>query len=378
MRLEHLADVHARRHAKRIEHDVDRRTVFQVRHVFHRHDGRDDALVAVSAGHLVARLHAALHGQVDLDHLEHARGQIVARGDLDALLFEALVESLLLRLDALGRRFQLGVGILLIDADLEPLLARQRIQVLGGDLGAGLELLRPARGGVIQQHAAHALVQVVLEDAALILQVLAHPLDLGLLDRLRPRVLLDAVAREHAHVDHGAVHARRHAQRGVLHVGGLLAEDGPQQLLFRRQLGLALGRDLADQDVAGPHLGTDEGDSRLIELGKRGIADVGDVGRDFLGPELGVASDAGELLDVDRREAILLHHALGDQDRILEVVAVPGHERDQHVLAQRQLAQIVEGPSASTSPRAIVSPAFTSGRWLMQVFWFERVYLVRL
>ena len=36
----------------------------------------------------------------------------------------------------------------------------------------------------------------------------------------------------------------------------------------------------------------------------------------------------------------------------------------------------VEGPSASTSPRLIESPAFTSGRQLMQVFWFERVYLV--
>src|SRR4030067_1159269 len=35
-------------------------------------------------------------------------------------------------------------------------------------------------------------------------------------------------------------------------------------------------------------------------------------------------------------------------------------------------------PSASTSPLAIKSPTFTSGFWLMLVFWFERVYLVRL
>ena len=38
----------------------------------------------------------------------------------------------------------------------------------------------------------------------------------------------------------------------------------------------------------------------------------------------------------------------------------------------------VDAPSAITSPRAITSPIFTSGRWLMLVFWFERVYLVRL
>ena len=53
----------------------------EVRHVFDRHDGRDHTLVAVAAGHLVAGLHAALDGQVDLDHLEHARGEVVAASE---------------------------------------------------------------------------------------------------------------------------------------------------------------------------------------------------------------------------------------------------------------------------------------------------------
>jgi hypothetical protein len=44
----------------------------------------------------------------------------------------------------------------------------------------------------------------------------------------------------------------RDLERGVAHLAGLLAEDGPQQALFGRLLGLALGGDLADQDVAGP------------------------------------------------------------------------------------------------------------------------------
>ena len=43
---------------------------------------------------------------------------------------------------------------------------------------------------------------------------------------------------------------------------------------------------------------------------------------------------------MDRREAVFLDDALRDQDRVLEVVAVPGHERDQHVLAKRQFAQV--------------------------------------
>jgi len=39
--------------------------------------------------HLVARLQAALDRQVDLDHLEHARGQLVALRELLALLSNA-------------------------------------------------------------------------------------------------------------------------------------------------------------------------------------------------------------------------------------------------------------------------------------------------
>ena len=39
---------------------------------------RHHALVAVTAGHLVARLDAALHGQEHLDHLQHARREVVA------------------------------------------------------------------------------------------------------------------------------------------------------------------------------------------------------------------------------------------------------------------------------------------------------------
>ena len=59
----------------------------------HRNDGGDHALVAVTAGHLVARLHAAFHRQVHLDHLEHAWRQIIARGDLGSLLLKALFRT---------------------------------------------------------------------------------------------------------------------------------------------------------------------------------------------------------------------------------------------------------------------------------------------
>ena len=49
VRLQDLPDVHAARHAERVQHDVDRRAVREERHVLFGHDAGDDALVAVAA-----------------------------------------------------------------------------------------------------------------------------------------------------------------------------------------------------------------------------------------------------------------------------------------------------------------------------------------
>ena len=134
--------------------------------------------------------------------------------------------------------------------------------------------------------------------------------------------------------------ARRHAERRVAHVGGLLAEDGAEQLFLRRHRAFALRRDLADQDVARLHLGADIDDARLVEVLQRLFRDVRDVARDFLRPELGVARHHLEFLDVDRGEDVVADDPLGEQDGVLEVVAVPRHERDEHVAAERQIAEI--------------------------------------
>ena len=91
--LEDLTDVHARRHAERVEHDVDASAVFEIRHVLDRNDARNHTLVAVTAGHLVARLDLALGRDEDLDHLHHARRKFVAALQLVDLVDEALLEQ---------------------------------------------------------------------------------------------------------------------------------------------------------------------------------------------------------------------------------------------------------------------------------------------
>ena len=266
MRLEDLADVHAARHAQRIEHHVDVRAVLQVGHVLDRHDHRHHALVAVPAGHLVARLDLALHGHEDLDHLHDAGRQLVAALQLVDLVDEAPLQALLGVLVLLADGLDLGHGGLVGQPDLPPLAARQLAQHLLGDDGALAGILRPLGGFLAQQRRLQARIDVAVEDLQLVVAVLGEALDLLALDRHGALVLLDAVAVEDAHLDDRAVDARRQAQRGVAHVGGLLAEDGAQQLLLRRHRALALGRDLADQDVARVHLGADEDDAGLVEV----------------------------------------------------------------------------------------------------------------
>src|SRR5439155_1401537 len=56
--------------------------------------------------------------------------------------------------------------------------------------------------------------------------------------------------------------------------------------------------------------------------------------------ELGRARVDLVLVDVDRGEHVLLDQALGDDDRVLEVVALERHERDEHVRAEGELAVV--------------------------------------
>ena len=74
------------------------------------------------------------------------------------------------------------------------------------------------------------------------------------------RELVTVVARQHANVDHLAGLAVRHLEAGVADLAGLLTEDRSQEPLLGRELGLALRRDLADEDVAGADLGADADD----------------------------------------------------------------------------------------------------------------------
>ena len=101
-----------------------------------------------------------------------------------------------------------------------------------------------------------------------------------------------------------------------------------------------LRRDFADQHVAGVHFRADVDDARFVEASELLLRQVRDVARDFLGAQLGVARHHHQFLDVDRGVAVFGDDAFADEDRVLEVVAVPRHEGDEHIAAKREIAEI--------------------------------------
>ena len=199
VRLEDLTDVHTRRHAERVENDLDRRSVGEVRHVLFRQDARDDALVTVAAGHLVADRQLALHGDVDLHHLDDAGREFVALLHLADLLVGDLAQHVDLTrghlLDLVDLLVDAGVLVGVADA-LEvagadsSMVSRLRMSPLESSFLLVRSSCRSARTSFAPRMRFEALEALVGENADLIGEVALQLLDLLVLDLLGALVLL--------------------------------------------------------------------------------------------------------------------------------------------------------------------------------------------
>ena len=318
--LEDLSDVHARRHAERIQADVDRAAVGQVGHVLFRKDPRDHTLVAVATGHLVAHRELAFDGDVDLHHLEHARRQLVALLESGDLLVEH-------RPDHVRRAvFDVGEDTLHLILALCGLVGHLDVAVQrrSGHLGQGWHGVtvspvvepglpapcarrRRALAAVLpfQEQIADLRISALSpDDADLVLLVLAQPLDLLLLrspSRARPsrrRGARTPVRRSPIPDTPGGTRNE---------VSRTSPAFSPKMARSRRSSGEScvspLGVILPTRMSSGLHLGADAHDARLVEIGFSASSPTfGNVAGDLFLAELGVAGDALELLDVDRGE----------------------------------------------------------------------------
>ena len=323
------------------------RTVLQVRHVLFRKDAGDDALVAVTAGHLVADLQLALDGDVDLHHLDHARRKLVALGEAIDLVAEVLfanaddvfeLAQLLLRFPRRSSRRGISPQYLrgissragLVDglrpSGEGPCPCRRRAcrssSARRASSGCGG---RTSRGG-----SSISSSRVLLEAGALVClrcRVARSSFSVPLREKMRALMTMPPTP------------------------GGTLSELSRTSPAFSPKIarrsfssgescvspfGVILPTRMSPGFTSAP-MRTMPRSSRSLRASSPtfGMSRV----TLFLA-ELRVAGDALELLDVDRGEHVVLGDALGDEDRVLEVVALPRHERDEHVLAERELAHV--------------------------------------
>src|SRR5512139_1611308 len=219
----------------------------------------------------------------ELDAVAVGQGRAEQAGDL---LLAGTVED--------GGR-HVGAGLTLVRADrLEALLPLRLVAV---DLPAGLrdppevclEHLADVHAAGHAQRVEHDVDRrAVLEerhvldgqdlgDDALVAVTAGQLVTVGDLALLRDvdadqlvdagRQLVALVTVEDLDADDLAGLAVRHLERGVADLARLLAEDRAEQALLGGQLGLALGRHLADEDVAGDDVGADADDAALVEVG---------------------------------------------------------------------------------------------------------------
>ena len=77
MDLKHLPDIHTGRHAQRVQHDIQRASVRQERHILHREHAGNDTLVTMASCHLISDGDLSLLRDVDAHCLVHARRQLI-------------------------------------------------------------------------------------------------------------------------------------------------------------------------------------------------------------------------------------------------------------------------------------------------------------
>src|SRR5690606_4628521 len=166
-----------------------------VRHVFHRRDPRDHALVTVTAGHLVAGLQTTLNGQVHLDHLQYARRQLVTLRQLLALLFEGKVELVAFLLQRFFRLLQNDRVFFVGQTNVKPLPAVQIRQVFLRQRRALGQLTRTTVDSFANQEFTDPIKGIVFNNTQLVIQVLTIAAQFVVDNGLGALVAFDAFTR---------------------------------------------------------------------------------------------------------------------------------------------------------------------------------------
>ena len=348
MDFKHLTDVHTRRHAHRVQKNLERTAVFSERHVFDRNNLGNATLVTVTTCHLVTDGEATLLRDVDLDALQNARLEFVTLRDLVDFLFHRAGQGI----EVVASHEDEGKNLVL-EVFVTGHERRHRGNLRHVDHGEVLFVVNLAFAdqefmGFVVHDLAGSLATEEFEQvfAAGFLDLVDLDLEIGtdVLNRflilfLALLVGLVLLAEDAGFKNH-ALHSRRSLEGRITDVAGLFAEDGAEQAFFRREFGFTLRGDLTDEDIIGADFGTHADHAVFVEVAERIFADVRDFAGEFFRTALGVADFEFVFFNMDRGERILDGEFFRDDDGVFVVVAVPREEADEDVLTESQFAVI--------------------------------------
>ena len=212
MGFQNLADIHTRRHAQRVKHDINRLAVFQVGHILNRNNLRDNTLVAMAAGHLVAGLQFTLHGNKDFDHLHNAGAKVVAALQLVDFVLETGLQLGNAFFEMGFQGFYVLHHLVVGDNDLGALANRVFGQQLFGDLGAFADAFRTADHFLVEQKVLQADMETAFQDGPFVVPVLGQTFDFGPFVGQGAFVFLNAAAGEDTDLKHRSGNPRRQPQ----------------------------------------------------------------------------------------------------------------------------------------------------------------------
>ena len=225
MSFKNLTYIHPGRDTERIKHNIYRLSLLVIGHIFLRHDNRNHTFVPVATSHLVSWLDSALDCQIHLDDLQHTRRKIITLSEFVLLVLKPCVQLDAPLCQLRLRSFQLLVRSLIGHSQLEPIFPREVVQIVVGDFLAFFQL-RTTGNNLADQRLLQPLISGLLNNAILIIDVLANLRQLHLFDFDRPLIFFQPIPGKNLHINNGAFNARRHSQRGVFNIRRFLTKDG--------------------------------------------------------------------------------------------------------------------------------------------------------
>ena len=234
----------------------------------------------MATSHLVSWLDSALDCQIHLDDLQHAWRKIIPLSEFVLLVLKPCVQLDATLCQLRLRSFQLLVRSLIGHSQLEPIFPREVVQIIVGDFLAFFQL-RTTGNNLADQRLLQPLISGFLNNAILIIDVLANLRQLHLFDFDRALIFFQPIPGKNLHINHGAFNARRHSQRGVFNIRRFLTKDGAKQLFFRGKLRFTLWCHFAHENVASTNFSPDVHNAGFIELAKRPLTNIRNVCGDF-------------------------------------------------------------------------------------------------